>query len=111
MIKYSPRIKQSQRAWRNTCKRSPLRSNLGQLPLDPGVPNTCPADFPFKYKNLPVGGSHNTTAQAHQGTRVLSPYLTERHDQICKAIRVNNVDLGRANLGQMLPEPLNDKTH
>ena len=159
MVRYNPRmssIKQSQRAWQNACKRSSLRSNLRQVPLDPSVPNTCPAEFLFKYKNPPVGGSYNTTAQTHQGTRVLSPYLsqTERHEQTRKAIRVNDVAhtrkvdklgqeikpkgtqlgsifknaaniirrkwfpkskltlaLGRANLDQMLPEPLNDETH
>ena len=107
-------------------------------------------------KNPPAGESYNTTAQAHQETRVLSPYLsqTERHEQTREAIRVNNVAhtrkvdklgqeikpkgtqlgsmfknaansihrkwfpkskltlaLGRANLDQMLPKPLNDKTH
>ena len=96
MVRYNPRmssIKQSQRAWQNACKRSSLRSNLHQVPLDPSVPNTCPADFLVKYKNPTVGESYNTTTQVYQGTRVLSPYLsqTESHEQSHEAIRVNDV--------------------
>ena len=49
---------------REQSTRSTLRSNLHQTPIDPVSPNTCPADFPFKYKNLPAGESHNNTAQA-----------------------------------------------
>ena len=67
-----------------------LRCKLRQTPIDSDPPNTCPVDF--KFKNLPARESHNNIAQVYQVTEVLSPYLTESHDQTHKAFRVTNVN-------------------